>query len=213
MPVLTIAGSIHQAGKALNGAVHVDGSNCFDQLTTVPLSGTLTGNTISLTTTTASGQVATFTGTVTDTAFTGAYTITGGCAGGDQGNVTGIKVPLVMNSLSGTFTTSGNDAFNAAAQLTQGGASPQGSFGITGTVTFSTSCFTSGTIKSGTFPSGSFILGTFVTLEIETGNGTVTFVGKENEVTGEISGKYTVSGGTCDRIGIADLVASGSWDY
>src|ERR1700677_5144117 len=36
-PPLTFAGSIVQAGTAVNGALHVDGSNCFDRLTTIGL--------------------------------------------------------------------------------------------------------------------------------------------------------------------------------
>ena len=41
MPPTTIAGSITQSGSSVNGAVHVDGSNCFDQLTTIGLIGSL----------------------------------------------------------------------------------------------------------------------------------------------------------------------------
>jgi hypothetical protein len=41
---LGIAGNINQSGSALSGAVHVDSflKNCFDHLTTVGLTGTLT---------------------------------------------------------------------------------------------------------------------------------------------------------------------------
>jgi hypothetical protein len=215
MPALTIAGSINQSGDAVSGAVHVDGSNCFDQLTTMGWTGTLTGSNISLTSTSVMGQVSTFTGSIVGTAFTGTYAINGGCADGDQGNVTGIRIPLIADQLDGTFTTSGNATFQVVAQLTQGSASSEGSFGITGTATFSTSCFSSGIITSGTLPSGSFIIGTFVALQIETDNGTLAFHGTANQSTGEISGTYGIFGGTCDQTGTAVLVASNSnpWDY
>ncbi len=42
VPPLTIAGSINQSGSSLSGAVHVDGWSCFDQQTTIDLTGTLT---------------------------------------------------------------------------------------------------------------------------------------------------------------------------
>src|SRR5438874_9955013 len=98
----TIAGSIAQSGSAISGAVHVEGSNCFNRLTTMDLTGTVTGSKISLTSTSVSGQVTTFTGSITDTAFTGTYTINGGCANGDQGNVTGTKIPTLPTIFSGT---------------------------------------------------------------------------------------------------------------
>ena len=210
---LSIAGSIDQSVTELSGAVHVNGSNCFDPLTTVRLTGTLTGNKILLTSTSIDGQVITLGGDITDTAFTGTFTINGGCANGDQGNVTGAKIPSITSQLSGTFTASGREAFAVTAQVTQGSASSEGTFGITGTVTFGQSCFSSGMITSGTFPSGSFILGTSVALEIETDNGTVAFHGTANQTTGEISGDYTVSGSTCNETGTAVLTATGQWDY
>lgn len=93
------------------------------------LTGTLTGSNISLTSTSVGGQVTTFTGSITDNALTGTYTINGGCANGDQGNVTGIKIPLIAGHLSGTFTTSGKEAFDVAADVTQGSASPEVALG------------------------------------------------------------------------------------
>ena len=209
---LTIAGTINQSGTSVSGAVHVNGSTCFDSLTTIDLTGTLTGSNISLSSTSVVGQVATFTGTISDSAFTGTYTINGGCASGDGGNVTGIKVPPITATLNGTFTPTENATFDAVAHLTQGSTSSVGTFGLTGTVTFATPCFGSGTVKSKTFPSGSFIMGTSVALEIESDNGIVNFVGTVNPDTGEIRGDYIVSGGTCDQAGTAVLDAN-PWDY
>ncbi len=211
-PAVSIDGSINQSGSSLRGAVHVDGSNCFDRLTTVGLTGTLNGSNISLTSTSVAGQVTTFTGSITNDTLTGTYTINGGCANGDQGSVAGIKIPHILNTLNATFTTSGGDTFEVAGNMVQdASASSEGSFGITGTVSFRTSCFSSGTITPGTFPSGSFIMGRSVALKIETGNGTLAFLGTENLSNGEISGNYTVSGGTCDQSGTALFL--GPFDY
>ena len=219
-PPLTIAGSISVSDSSVSGAVHVSGSNCFDRLTTVGLTGTLTGGNISLTSASVAGQVATFTGTFSDPGtylpgqFTGTYAINGGCADGEKGNATGVKVLYIGNTLNGTFTRLGGGTFSVAGDMAQGSASSSaGSFVIAGTVTFNTSCFSSGTMASGTFPSGSFIMGTSVAFEIATSNGTVAFLGTLNPATGEIDGDYTISGGTCDQTGTAFFVASSPWDY
>lgn len=210
---MTIAGSINQSGSSVSGAVHVDSSNCFDHLTTINLTGVLAGSNISLTSMSVGGQVITLTGSTAGDAFTGTYTVNGGCGDGDHGNVTGIRVPLIAAQWNGAFTTSEGGTLDVVAELAQSSAADaEGSFGITGTVAFPTSCFRSGTITSGKFPTGSFVIGTSVALVIETGNGTLTFVGTENLAKSEISGAYAVSGGTCDQIGTGVLVAN-PWGY
>ena len=221
MAPATIAGSIVQSGASISGAMHVDASNCFDQLTTVGQTGILTGSDLSLTSTSANGQVTSFIGTISDdafngadSAFTGTYTMSSGCANGDHGSVTGIRIPVIANTLNGTFTTAGGEKFDVAGGEAQNSTpSIEGSFGISGTVSFRTSCFSSGTITPGTFPSGSFIIGTSVALEIETDNGTVIFLGTLNRERNEISGNYVVAGGTCDQTGTAVLAVSSPWDY
>jgi hypothetical protein len=221
MPPATIAGGIDQSDSSVSGAVHVDGSKCFDRLTTIGLTGILTGSKISLTSVPVDGEVVTFTGSVsddalngTDSAITGTYTVTGGCANGDHGNVTGLKIPFIANILNGTFTDSAGQTFAVAGDDAQFGApSSEGSFGIEGEVTFTTPCFSSGTITPGTFPSGSYIIGSSVALEIETDNGTVTFLGTLNRDRNQISGNYTVAGGTCAQTGTGVIGVSSPWDY
>src|SRR6516165_2840949 len=56
-PPAKLAGSITQSGNSLAGAMHVDGWNCFDQRTVIGLSGTVTQNQVSLTSTSVDGQV------------------------------------------------------------------------------------------------------------------------------------------------------------
>jgi hypothetical protein len=210
---VTIAGGIHQAGAAVNGRVHVDGSGCFDRQSTISVNGTLSGNKISLTSASVGGQVVKITGTVTNTSITGDYSIEGGCADGDQGSISASKVPLITSSVSGTFTAFGKAPFDLAFQLVQGNDDAAGTFGITGSATVSTPCFNSATLRAGVFPSGSYILGTSVALEIATNNGMVGFLGRMNPATGEIDGDYAVSGVTCDQTGTAVLSAIGNWDY
>jgi hypothetical protein len=210
---LTISGSINESTSSVSAALHIDGSACFDHLTTMSLTGNLTGFDLSLTSMSVGGQVITINGGITNNGLTGTYSINGGCASGDQGKVTGIRIPIVANTLNGTFTASGGNTFNMATDVTQNSTSSMGSFGISGIVSFNTSCFNSGSITSGIFPSASFILGTSVVLEIKTGNGIISFVGTLNRDKGEITGTYTVSGGSCDQSGTAVLVASSPWDY
>jgi hypothetical protein len=183
-------------------------------MTTVGLTGTLNGSDLVLTSLSVDGQVIAITGTVGDTSFTGTYRTAGGCADGDQGSVIGTRIPLIANQLQGTFTGSGQTKFDVVGDIAQSGtASSDGSYGITGTVTFNTPCFSAGTIRSGTLSSGSYILGSTVALEVETDNGTVTFLGTLNGERSQVNGDFIISGGTCNSTGTAVLSVSSPWDY
>jgi hypothetical protein len=209
----SIAGGIQQTARAISAATHIGGSNCFDPVTTVNLSGTVAGDSISLSSTPVSEQVITLAGTGTGVTLHGTYTIKGGCADGDKGTLEGAKIPPIPLTLSGTFTTSAKNTFDATVQASQDSGNPDGSFGITGSATFVASCFSSGTLKAGAFPSGSFVLGTSVAFEIETDNGTLTFQGTMDQATGVIGGSYAISGSTCNDTGTAAFSNSDPWAY
>jgi hypothetical protein len=206
---------MNQSGTTVSATMHVNGSNCFDPLTTVRLTGTLTGGNISLTSTSVTGESIAFTGSIVNpVTFTGTYAIDGGCANGDRGSVTGSNIPSIASQMTGSFTTSGGDTFDMAGTVDQASdGSSDGTFALKGTLSFTTSCFSSGTITSGRFPSGSFIMGTSVALEIATGNGKITFLGTADEGNGSITGNYMLSGGTCDQTGTGMLVFSDPWGY
>jgi hypothetical protein len=218
---LTFSGSItfniigQGVSLAVIGALHVDGSNCFNQLTTMDLTGTATGGSASLTSTALDGQVVTITGNFTNGGFTGTYSVNGGCDDGDQGSVTGININIFdADGWSGTFTSAAQKTFNVSGDFAQNtNADSTGSFGITGTATFDTPCFSATNLNTGSFPSGSFVLGTLVSLEITTNNGTVDFVGTLDPLTETMSGTYSVVGGTCDQTGSAFVALGGQWDY
>jgi hypothetical protein len=211
MSPLTIAGGIDQSGSSVSGAVHVAAGSCFDRLTTIALTGTLTDSNISLTSTSVRGQVMTLTGTITNNTFTGTYSINGGCASGDQGSVTGYGVDL-NGVWYGELTTAGGvDIHWGTDQLGQVGASSEGSFGLTGTFNFDGACFNSGKLTPGTYPTPSFILGTSVALNIPTDNGTIAFAGTAGpDEGGLIRGTYTVTGGSCESTGTGYL---SPWEY
>jgi len=214
MPLLTIAGSISQSGSTLGSVVHVDGSSCFEQQTAIRLTGTLADGNISLTSVSVNEQVITLAGTITKKdgfpyQLTGTYTMVGGCAGGDQGNVTGYGVGAFNGTWYGNLTTAGGaDIHWGTNQLGQVGASSEGSFGLTGTFNFDGACFNSGKL---TYPTPSYILGTSVAPNIPTDNGTVAFVGTAGpDEGGLIEGTYTVIGASCESAGPGYL---SPWEY
>jgi hypothetical protein len=215
MQALDLGGSIIQSGNTLSSALHVAGSSCFEQATTVLLSGTLTNGNISLTSTAIDGQVISLTGTITKKngypyQLTGTYTVDGGCASSDQGNITGYSVDGINGVWHGNLTTAGGALIHwGTDQLGQVGASSEGSFGLTGDFNFDGACFDSGKLTPGTFPIPSFILGTSVALKIPTNNGTIAFVGTADP-DGLIRGTYTVTGGSCESTGVGYLSA---WEY
>ena len=145
--------------------MHVGGSKCFDRLTTIDLTGSLNGGDSLLTSTSVGGQVLTLTGStnVPGNAFTGTYSINGGCGDGDNGAVTGRELGVIHGALDGTFTTSLGETFEMGGYINPGYSgfvpSSEGSFAISGTANFVTSCFGSGKIVAGTFASGSFMIG------------------------------------------------------
>jgi hypothetical protein len=214
-PPIRFAGSLGQAGAAVNGAFHVDGSDCFDRSTTIGLTTTVTGNSTTLTSAVIDGQVITFIGNFADATFNGTYKINGGCAAGLQGSLTGVNISNIGKNLSGSFINSAQKTFNMVGEITQSdSANSDGSFPITGTGSFDTPCFSAGTIQPGTFSAGSFILGESVALEVETSKSILTFLGNLSQSgSGAVIGNYTVSGGGCDDSGTAVLQVAGQWDY
>ena len=212
---MAIAGSISASSGSVNGVVHVTGSNCFDPLTAIGMTGTLTGSNISLTSATVAGQVATLTGTVSDPTasqpgrFTGTYAINGGCSDGDQGNVTGTTEYPIGGNWAGDLTSATGVINRLTVTMAQGNATSEGTFLLGGTAGFEVgTCFKSATILSGTYPSGSYVIGDFVSLEIQTDNGLIEFVGKPSG--GVIWGTYTLSGSTCEPAGTGYL---SPWEY
>ncbi len=209
-PAMPIAGALTQSGDSITAVVHIDGSNCFDHLASVGLTGSLTDGNLALTSAPVNGQVITFAGNITikmnspDT-LTGTYVINGGCASGDNGNLTGETIHSVTGNWAGDLTSTTGEVNRIAVELRQGAVGSDGSYGLTGTVYFESGvCFQSGKITPETFPSGSYVLGNAANFEIETDNGVIVFLGRA-EGDGLIRGNFTVSGGTCESAGTGYL--------
>ena len=216
-PPTTIAGGLDPSTSPVSGVVHVEGSSCFDHLSRVELTGVMNGSSLSLTSSPVAGQVITSTGSImkdplTNSAkFTGTYSIHGGCADGDQGNIMGgVEETSMRGNWAGDLTSVAGNINRITLNLSQGSATPEGTFGITGTSSFeSGTCFKSATIASGKFPSGSYMMGRSLALEIDTDNGVVDFLGTADHG-GLIEGTYTMVGGTCDPKGSGYL---SPWEY
>jgi hypothetical protein len=103
-------------------ALHVDGSNCSNRLTTIGLTGTVTADNTSLTVTALDGPVVTLTGNSTNATCIGTYSTKGGCAAGLRGRVAGINIPHIANQLNGALTNSVQGTLNVAGDIAQSAA-------------------------------------------------------------------------------------------
>lgn len=204
-------GSLSQSGNSVSGVLHIFGSGCFDGSTDIPVSGSVSGQKITLTSPAVIDQVVTVNVTgSSSTALSGTYTITitgPNCIGGsnDQGTVSATLVPSISGTWHGSFTSivTPSTSINVTANVTQS-ATPDahGVFPITGTLTVSGSpCFTAGDIVS--TPIQSIITGAAVVLSITTNDqptagfstlgGTLDVPSTANSLTGT----YVVRSGNC----------------
>lgn len=166
-------GNLSQSGSNISGILHFVGSPCLDFLTDVPVSGSVSGQKVTLTSPVITGEVVTVNASGSATALSGTYTLTASgpsCGASDQGTFTATVVPSVSGTWHGAFSSSVNPGtnINVSANITQSAApDAHGFFPITGTLTFSgSSCFTAGTVVSG--PLASNIAGSTLNLFIST---------------------------------------------
>ena len=198
-----IGGNLTQSGSSISGVMHIVHSACFNLTTDVPVSGSVSGRVVTLTSAPLN-QVVTVTAIATSaTALTGTYTASAaGCSAGDEGTISANLVPSVTGSWHGTFTStaSSGTTINATANLTQSPtADADGFFPVTGTVTFTGSpCFTSGTIVQ------SIAAGSVLGLEITTndqpapGDVVVALVMDSPATSTAATGAYQIDAGSCN---------------
>ena len=173
-------------------------SDCFTIDDLLSFTGAVNNGQITRTSAPVVGQTVTIQGTLSNSAVNGTYSISGGCADGDHGTISGFKVRSFSGTWSGNFVSSSSTTAQVSTTVTQGGEEPAflGVSRVTGDVTFSNSaCFTSGTIPA----SAGFAFGVNFAAFVNTNDGgTVQFVGFSNDSGTQITGDYTVTGGTCD---------------
>ena len=155
----------------------------------MPVTGTLTSNTLTLSGTVSSSNIVlTFTNVASgSTSVTGSYTVTGGTDNGDSGTVAGVIAGSYTGTWAGTEATTGGvvtvGMTEAAAPNTNDSftLSPTSGSGVTfGNVT---GCVVTGTLNS----ANSFVAGGIVYLDIATTDtgipGEMKFLGVANDPT------------------------------
>lgn len=197
-----VGGNIMQSGKTVTGTMYVVGASCFDSSSGVAFTGTISGKTLTLTSPSVGGQVVTVTATGTNSALTGTYSVAGGCDNGDSGTITANPVPSITGNWSGPIVgdSNGDPSASLALAFTQAAtASSDGTFAITGTLTYTGStCSASGSINT-----GSYIVGPYVVLSANTDDGgSLSYTGLLNSTTAptSVTGNYTDAGGNCNDL-------------
>lgn len=204
-PSLKIGAYLENSSGTVTGTMHVtNNTGCYPISTgdpvDVPFTGTFnpTTDALSLTSSAIASQVITINGTLnssTSALASGTYSITGGCATGDAGTITGNQDSSLTNNYTGSLTS---PAVTFTAPLFEQGPDTHGNFSLgvisPATINYSTNgCFTSG------LPNGiTYITGTYVYITIINNDGsTLTFSGNATDNTGKtITGPYQITGGT-----------------
>lgn len=201
-PSFLIGGNVVQTGTSVTGGLRVINSACFTPSTAVPISGTISGPTATVTSAAVASQTINASLSGSATSLTGTYTVTGtGCAGGDKGNIAGVLVPSITGTWKGTFISNAvaHPSMGVTAPITEGAADPSGAFVLTGSAAYVGSpCFTTGTTATATTTSG--MAGRTVDVFFKNDDAsTVEFVGALNNPAAptQVNGTYTVTGGLC----------------
>ncbi len=204
-----IGGNLTQNGGSLTGTMSVVSSLCFAPSQIVNFTGTVKGKNVTLTSASIGGEVITVTATGTSgSALTGTYSIAGGTTcNGQTGTISANPVPSISGTWSDLILTpnglsqGGPNATLAIAFTQATTASSDGTFALTGALTFTNStCSTSGTIPAGS----AFITGPFLVVNGATASdgGSVYYTALLNNPASPTSmtGTYTESnpGGSCD---------------
>lgn len=195
----------------MSGIMHVFDSACFISAEdNLPLSGSFSGDTLTLTSGTLDSQVVTVKATGTGASLTGTYSVAGGCADGDHGTIVASYLPPVTGTWTSTFKDYGNTV-SMSATLTQAStADANGVFPLSGTVSFSgLTCPTGGTVYS--LPQSDWatsgVVGTDILLTVEnasSGNAELIYSGSVTNASAAqastIAGAYTVSDASCQQL-------------
>jgi hypothetical protein len=205
-PTFVVGGNLTQSGNNLTGTMYVTQSGCIPQQF-VNFTGTVKGKNVTLTSASFGGKVISVTASGTKDSLSGTYTVTGDCA--DSGTVTATAVPSITGTWNGTITNvapgfNGNGLAQAtlSVALSQAtAASEDGTFALSGTLTYTNSvCSVSGTISNGSL-AGNFIV--FIngsTLDQDTGEGTISYSNVTLDSVAapkNMTGDYEVTGGLC----------------
>jgi len=190
----SVGGNLTQSGTSLSGKMYIVGADpgCnIDPAQAVTMTGTVNGSNVALSSASIGGQVITIAASGSGSAFSGTYSIAGGNCDGDQGNVTANAVPSISGTWTGTVEVSSAPATMSVVLTQSGTASADGTFALTGTVTYIGSvCDAAATVLA-----TSRIQGADVTVDASVGDGTFNYTGPLDSVTApkNIVGTYSTS--------------------
>jgi hypothetical protein len=203
--VSNIGGNLTVSGNSVSSTMHSD-LPCFDPSLAFTFSGTLQNKQITFTSPANShNQVITLIATVASAStITGTYTVTaGGTCAADQGTITAALVPSLSGTWNAPIVGSGGPSVVLSMALSQASsASTDGTFSLTGNVTYTnSSCSKSGTVNN-SFVAGSMVVINGTTLE-QDGVTHASFYYNNALLNNPASptsmkGDYQVSGGYCD---------------
>ena len=194
-----LGGSLTQNGSSISGTLHVDESACYATSDSVPVTGTIKGTNLTITSGNIAGQVITASLVGSGKAVSGTYSISGGCASGDHGSVTGTWIPNISGTWNGNILT-GSTAVAVKASVTQSStASANGTYSVVGQMSYTNSpCSTGATVSTG------FIVGDMVYIgaasdDLDGGTGDLEYVGYLDvpSTATKMSGTYWVNSGLC----------------
>lgn len=139
--------SLSQTGTTVNGIMHLVFPPCFNSIQDINVNGTVSGVTVNLTSSMVNGQMLSLTTAGSDKLLTGSYSSSGSCGSPDQGTVTVTFVPPATGTWHGTLTSNSGAVTQVTVSLTQTGPNADGSFPVSGSVTFSGTCLAPGTVS------------------------------------------------------------------
>lgn len=153
-----LGGNLTQNGNALSGTLSITGSGCIIPQT-IAFTGKVDGKNITLTSATFDGIVITVKASGSKDSLTGTYTITGGCP--DQGTVTAGAVQSISGTWNGTVLVNTSPATMSVVLTQSSTASADGSFALTGSVTYTNNgsgCSLTATITPSSITGGSVVV-------------------------------------------------------
>lgn len=199
-----IGGHIDHTGTTVFGAIvpqSLTGATaCFDGYGTVAVSGTVNrdGSSLSMTTQPLTGQVLTITGKASQDfkTVTGTYSIKGGCADGDRGDLSAWKVPPVTGTWKGTLTYP--EPGTLTLNLTQRDEHKEGVTTVSGTATISGwSCWDPGVT---TLNFGGILASNMLVEAYQSSGAYFDYMSWSNSTGNSLTGTFYIEGGSCPPV-------------
>lgn len=153
-PFTALAGYFHVSGSGtsqfITAAVQAQSEGCYTNLSDISLTGSVVGSQVLLSSIPVDSQVLSLNMQANSAAdqLTGTYSISGGCANGASGSITGQKYALVNGTYTGALTNDPTHTMTLTLSQNQDGTG-DGGYQTSGTATFTNdSCFSQGTLAA-----------------------------------------------------------------